>query len=157
MGLFPVGIRGLEDFRRGFYEERISMVEPIENKGLIRFARQQCHYKPIYVSVPLFHGQLCANGTVVGGLAQTVLANPDLTWEKTYMADVGVDFSLLGNRLAGSIDFYNKDTKGILISLPAPLEHGTSIVPNRNAGEVNNRGVEFDINWYDRIGKVGYR
>ena len=65
------------------------------------------------------------NGTVVGGLAQTVLANPDLTWEKTYMADVGVDFSLLGNRLAGSIDFYNKDTKGILISLPAPLEHGT--------------------------------
>lgn len=97
------------------------------------------------------------NGTVVGGLAQTVLANPDLTWEKTYMADVGVDFSLLGNRLAGSIDFYNKDTKGILISLPAPLEHGTSIVPNQNAGEVNNRGVEFDINWYDRIGKVGYQ
>ncbi len=97
------------------------------------------------------------NGTVVGGLAQTVLANPDLTWEKTYMADVGVDFSLLGNRLAGSIDFYNKDTKGILISLPAPLEHGTSIVPNQNAGEVNNKGVEFDINWYDRIGKVGYQ
>ncbi len=96
------------------------------------------------------------NGNIAGGLAQTVLANPNLTWEKTYMTNIGIDFAFLHNRLSGSVDIYNKDTKGILISLPAPLEHGTSIVPNRNAGEVNNKGFELDINWSDRIGRVTY-
>ena len=96
------------------------------------------------------------NGNIAGGLAQTVLANPALTWEKTYMADVGLDFSFFGGRLEGSVDLYDKNTKGILISLPAPLEHGTSVVPNQNAGKVNNRGVELDLHWNDRIGAVSY-
>lgn len=96
------------------------------------------------------------NGNIVGGLAQTVLANPSLTWEKTYMTNIGLDFAFLNNRLSGSVDIYNKDTKGILISLPAPLEHGTSVVPNQNAGEVNNKGFELDLRWNDRIGKVSY-
>ncbi|MDE6488257.1 MAG: SusC/RagA family TonB-linked outer membrane protein, partial [Paramuribaculum sp.] len=89
------------------------------------------------------------NGTIAGGLAQTVLANPNLTWEKTAMADIGLDFALLNNRLSGSIDIYNKDTRGILIALPAPLEHGTSAVPDQNAGQVNNKGVEIDMQWND--------
>lgn len=96
------------------------------------------------------------NGSIAGGLAQTVLANSRLTWEKTYMTNVGIDFAFLNSRLSGTIDLYNKDTKGILISLPAPLEHGTSTVPNQNAGEVNNKGFEIDLHWNDRIGKVSY-
>ncbi|MCM1356239.1 MAG: TonB-dependent receptor [Staphylococcus sp.] len=96
------------------------------------------------------------NGNIAGGFAQTILSDPNLTWEKTYMTNVGVDFAFLNSRLSGSFDIYNKDTKGILISLPAPLEHGTSVVPNQNAGEVNNKGLELDIHWNDRIGKVGY-
>lgn len=96
------------------------------------------------------------NGSIAGGLAQVVLANPKLTWEKTYMTNVGIDFAFLNNRLSGTFDIYNKNTEGILISLPAPLEHGTSTVPNQNAGEVNNKGFEVDIRWNDRIGKVSY-
>ena len=96
------------------------------------------------------------NGNIAGGMAQTILANPDITWEKTYMTNIGLDISVLANRLTASVDIYNKDTRGILISLPAPLEHGTSVVPDQNAGEVNNKGCEVDIHWTDRIGKVSY-
>lgn len=96
------------------------------------------------------------NGNIAGGLAQTVLANPNLTWEKTYMTNIGLDFAFFNSMLSGSIDVYDKDTKGILISLPAPLEHGTSTVPNQNAGRVNNKGFEADLHWNDRIGKVSY-
>lgn len=96
------------------------------------------------------------NGNIAGGMAQTILANPDITWEKTYMTNIGLDISVLSNRLTASVDIYNKDTRGILISLPAPLEHGTSVVPDQNAGEVNNKGCEVDIHWTDRIGKVSY-
>lgn len=97
------------------------------------------------------------NGNIAGGFAQIILSNPNLSWEKTYMTNIGIDFALLNNRLSGSIDLYNKNTEGILISLPAPLEHGTSTVPNQNAGEVNNKGFDIDLNWNDRIGKVSYR
>lgn len=96
------------------------------------------------------------NGSVVGGLAQTVLANPSLTWEKTFMTNAGLDFAVLGSRLSGSLDIYRKRTEGILISLPAALEHGTSVVPNQNAGEVVNNGIELDLHWNDNIGNVRY-
>lgn len=96
------------------------------------------------------------NGNIASGFAQTILANPDLTWERTNMLDFGVDFSFLGGRLSGTFDWYDKLTDGILISLPAPLEHGTSTVPNQNAGKVRNRGFDFDIRWSDRIGNVTY-
>ena len=96
------------------------------------------------------------NGTIAGGFAQTALANPNLTWEKTRMFDVGVDYGFFDRRLKGSIDFYDKYTDGILIALPAPLEHGTAVVPNQNAGEVRNIGADFDINWSDNAGSFNY-
>lgn len=96
------------------------------------------------------------NSTIAPGLAQTVLANPALTWEKTYMTDIGLDFAFFDNRFSGSADIYRKDTRGILISLPAPLEHGTSIIPDQNAGAVTNKGFDLDIRWNDRIGNVSY-
>lgn len=94
--------------------------------------------------------------TITGGLSQTTLSNTQLTWESTYVTNVGLDFGFFKNRLSGSFEWFNRDTKGILISLPVPLEHGTSSVPNQNAGEVNNRGVDLEINWTDQIEKVGY-
>lgn len=96
------------------------------------------------------------NNTATSGMAQTALSNTNLTWETTYMTNIGIDFGFLNSRLSGSMEWFNKDTKGILISLPVPLEHGTAAVPNQNAGEVNNRGVDFELNWNDRIGKVNY-
>lgn len=93
---------------------------------------------------------------VTGGLSQTTLSNNKLTWESTYMTNVGIDYSLFNNRLNGSFEWFNRDTKGILISLPVPLEHGTSAVPNQNAGEVNNRGIDLEMNWNDKIGSVNY-
>ena len=96
------------------------------------------------------------NGNIAGGFAQTVLSNPNLSWEKTTMSNIGLDFSLFDSRLSGSVDIYDKNTTGILISLPAPLEHGTAIVPNQNAGAVNNKGVDLDLRWNDRIGRVSY-
>lgn len=96
------------------------------------------------------------NNGIAGGLAQTTLSNTNLTWESTYMTNLGIDFEFAKKRLSGSIDWFNKDTKGILISLPVPLEHGTSTVPNQNAAEVNNQGFDFTANWTDRIGSVTY-
>ena len=72
------------------------------------------------------------------------------------MTNIGLDYGLFAHRLSGSVDVFNRLTTDILISLPAPLEHGTSAVPNQNAGKVRNRGIDFDISWFDHIGSMTY-
>lgn len=95
------------------------------------------------------------NNAVKIGMAQRALSNAGLTWETTYVTNVGVDFGLF-NKLSGNVDFFVKNTKDILIDLPAPLVHGNATIPKTNAGEVRNRGIELNLAWNDRIGDVDY-
>jgi TonB-linked SusC/RagA family outer membrane protein len=96
------------------------------------------------------------NNAVQIGFAQTALSNAMLTWETTYVSNLGLDFGLLKSRLNGSIDLFVKNTEGILIDLPAPLVHGTSSIPKKNAAEVRNTGTELNLTWSDKIGNVNY-
>ena len=78
------------------------------------------------------------------GVAPDGIANRNLTWEKTKELDLGLDFSFLQGRIAGSFDFYNKLSDGLIIERPLPLEAGyTSIV--QNIGSVRNRGIEIGL------------
>ena len=88
-------------------------------------------------------------------MAQRSLSNGGLTWETTYVTDAGIDFAFF-NKFSGTIDYFEKNTKGILIDLPAPLVHGNATIPKSNAAEVRNRGGELTLNWNDQIGKVNY-
>lgn len=92
------------------------------------------------------------NRAVVMGLSQTSLANANLSWETAAMTNVGLDFNLLRNRLGGSVEWYLRQTKDILIDLPAPLVHGNASLPKQNAAEVTNKGLELSLTWNDKIG-----
>lgn len=70
--------------------------------------------------------------------------NPTLRWEKTATTNVGLDFALLGNRLFGSVDFYNKKGTDILGNVNIAGVHGTHSVIFNNA-ELLNRGVELSL------------
>ena len=96
------------------------------------------------------------NGSPQIGFAQTKLSNAAVTWETTYVSNIGVDFGLLKHKLNGSLDYFVKNTKNILIDLPAPLVHGAASIPKMNVGEVRNAGVELVLQWEDKIGEVGY-
>ena len=90
---------------------------------------------------------------VAMGLSQTAIANANLSWETTYITNLGVDYNMFSNRLSGSLEFFNKKTDGILIDLPAPMVHGNATIPKQNAAQVTNKGVEFSVNWSDKVGK----
>ena len=67
--------------------------------------------------------------TITGGFSQTTLSNPQLTWESTYVTNVGIDYGFLNNRLTFGMDFYNKNTVDQLVILTSPAfdgnhEHG---------------------------------
>ncbi len=83
------------------------------------------------------------------------LANPNLKWETSEQLDFGMDMRFLNNRLGISLDYYNKDTKDLLISInPVPEVYTNSTIVN--AGKINNRGFEVEASWKDNIGDLKY-
>ncbi len=87
----------------------------------------------------------------VPGQAPNQIANPDLTWEKTLQTDIGLEFGLLNNRLSGEIDYYVKNTTGLLLGVNVPGSSGFR-TQLRNVGKMDNRGVEFVFNSSNLIG-----
>lgn len=95
------------------------------------------------------------NGTLVSGVRQTQMANPNITWETVEQTNVGLDFSLLNNQLYGEIDWYRKDTKDILLALGIPKFIGLD-APEQNAGVVRNSGVETMIGFRKAFGDFNF-
>lgn len=81
----------------------------------------------------------------VAGITLTQPGNNDLTWEKSNQLDIGVDFGLFKDRIFGEIDFYSKNTNGLLFSVPLPGSSGQSLI-NKNIGSLNSKGVELVLN-----------
>lgn len=85
-------------------------------------------------------------GTVpaVGYLPQSV-QNPDLSWEKTAQLNMGIDFTILNNRISGSLEYYIQNTSDLLFSrnLPGVSGYVTKVM---NIGQSRNRGVEITLN-----------
>lgn len=85
------------------------------------------------------------NGSSVIGIYTSTLANKELKWEKTEAYNVGLDFSILKDRLSGTIEGYYMSTKDLLLDRSLPDITGFSSV-NSNLGEVRNKGFEISLN-----------
>ena len=90
------------------------------------------------------------SGLIKGAFPKT-FANPDIRWEETAMTNIGIDLMALNNRLSLTADWYVKNTKDILLNVPIPISTGGANDPIRNAGKIQNTGVEFNLGWNDRI------
>lgn len=89
-------------------------------------------------------------GTEFGGIFYpgyniTGIANPNLKWEETAQLNFGIDYSLLRNRIRGSIDLYHKKTSNLLLTIDA-IQPAVSSTYLDNIGEMTNKGIEFTIN-----------
>lgn len=93
---------------------------------------------------------------LTSGLAQTVIANQKLRWESVTQTNIGLDFAILNNRLVGEFDIYNKVTDGILYRPGVYATMGNKTPARQNYAEVTNKGVEFTLNWNDRVNEWSY-
>lgn len=86
------------------------------------------------------------DGTVYQGsyIYLNSLANKNLKWEKTTSTNIGLDFTVLAERLKGSVDVYKMNTKDLLIERSLPSIIGYASVMS-NLGEVENRGFELSL------------
>lgn len=99
-------------------------------------------------------------GKVNPGLYPSSMASIDLRWEKTTQYNAGIDIGLVDNRVAMSVDYYNKLTTDMLLDVPLPTSTTTGSV-RKNYGKIENKGFEVmlnthnlkgnDFNWYTDI------
>ncbi|WP_331966704.1 TonB-dependent receptor [Chitinophaga sp.] len=88
---------------------------------------------------------------IVTGLAISSLGNPALSWERNQQLDLGVDIGLLKNRIALTVDYYDRTTKDLLLSVNVPTLTGFSTAI-KNIGRMSNKGFEFGVTSYNFTG-----
>lgn len=79
------------------------------------------------------------------GIRQSTIGSSDLTWETQKSFDVAVDFALFQNRLNGTVEYYHKNSDGLIFDVQLPLHYGGYFV-SKNVGALTNSGIELNLN-----------
>ncbi|MBK8832860.1 MAG: TonB-dependent receptor [Saprospiraceae bacterium] len=95
-----------------------------------------------YASQTLYNG---VSYNKISGIRLEQPGNNNLTWEKSKQIDLGVEFGLFNDVITGEVDFYTKNTDGLLFSVPLPGSSG-QLSFNKNIGNVESKGVEVVLN-----------
>jgi TonB-linked SusC/RagA family outer membrane protein len=85
------------------------------------------------------------NGQAAVSIVPTSLGNPDLKWETTSQANLGLDISFMKSAITLTVDVYRKVTTDLLLNAQLPLSSGFTTA-FKNIGKVENKGIEFTIN-----------
>lgn len=97
------------------------------------------------------------NATINTGLARSGLVNRQISWEETKVFNLGADLGLLQNKLTLTVDWFKKNTTGILRRQQVTAETGFSgSSPFINSGAMTNTGFEISVDYQNTIGQVKY-
>ena len=100
---------------------------------------------------------LGSNQELANGSAQIKIANSDLVWETTASTNIGVDYAFFNNRLQGSLEVYQTDTRDAILPVDIPLSVGNyGGNPNQNIGDIRNSGIELGINYRNMDNEFKY-
>ena len=102
-------------------------------------------YLPIYSVLTSDDNTYPINGQYVQ-IAYPNKYNANLKWEETTTYNVGLDFGFLNNRINGSIEWYKRKTTDLLVNANYPAGSNLSNTGNINLGDLENTGIEFNIN-----------
>ena len=105
------------------------------NAGIGNYATQQTVSGPVYYAF---------GDATYQGFYPSSIVNKELQWEKSYEINGGIDFGFFRNRLTGTIDVYQKNSKDLLYSVLLPLVSG-GVTMTTNVGKVQNTGVELQM------------
>src|SRR5690606_24180264 len=122
-----IGAINMLKLRVGYGQTSNQAVDPYETLGLLS-------------TRPYNFGSEFSTGYYV-----TQLPSPHLGWEYSETMNYGVDFSLLGDRLSGTIEYYETKTKDLLLNVGLPQTSGVGSV-TENIGQTQNKGIEISLN-----------
>lgn len=154
-GLFPSVSAGWRITEENFWKSS-SLSQVFENLKLrVSYGvlgNQNIGLYPYQQTYSLGHDYPLGNpSSLHSGAYMAVYNNQDITWEKTAITDVGIDFSLFKGKLSGSVDYFYKYTSDILAPVEVTHIMGRS-VGQSNVGAVSNQGIEVNLSYNGHIG-----
>ena len=94
-----------------------------------------------------YGGSFYNNGEWVQGLVPARNANPNLRWERKEEINIGLDFTLLSQRLSGNVDVYRRTTEDLLFDYDVPVPPYLYGTITANVGEMRNQGLEVSLQY----------
>lgn len=95
-------------------------------------------------------------GNIVTGSSIIESGNENVKWEVSTQFNIGLDMSLLKDRISLTVDAFDKTTEDILVRVPIPQAGGSTRPPFINAGTINNKGLEIALIYKNAIGELNY-
>ncbi|WP_341842198.1 TonB-dependent receptor [Chitinophaga caseinilytica] len=158
-GFFPsvsAGWNVMEERFMGFARQAVQQFKLRGSFGEIGNQATQTNFPYFPGMDPYVSGWVDETGTRASSLQSPTLPSGRLTWERVQTLNGGADVTLLNNRLAITIDIFNRKTLGMLAkgaALPAVL--GIQ-APNQNVADLETKGWELEISWGDKAGDFSY-
>jgi TonB-dependent starch-binding outer membrane protein SusC len=158
-GFFPAVSAGWRMSDEPFFRNHVSLFDDLKLRaswgktGNDRIAEWQ------YLGTYGFGaGNVFGGNTEVKSIYQTRTPNPNVTWEVARQFNVGIDGTLLQNRLSVVFDYFRESRNNILWNRNASVPQTAGIsLPRENIGEVSNRGFDGSIAWREQLaGDVSY-
>lgn len=158
-GVFPSGSIGWRISEEQFFQPLRGFVDNLKFRGSYgKLGNNRISDYQFLSSIALNSG----TGYIIGndGNMQNMyyeynMGNTDITWERLESTNIGLDLTVLNNRLNVTADYFNRTTKDILLTLEAPKTLGIT-PPMTNAAVVNNKGWELVLGWRDKIKDFKY-
>lgn len=137
-------------FRAGFGQ--------VGNDGIGSSAFQYTMFstQDVFVSYPFGPNQNANPALSTAGATLLTLVDENGKWETNQQWDAGIDFSFWNGKLAGTIDYFRRDTKDALLYVNAPAHVGNRGALVKNVGNIRNEGVEITLSHDNKVGKVHY-
>lgn len=146
-----------------------SFFQPLKDRNILNFFKARISYGQVglnavspfsyLTSYNLNERGYVVDGKIVPTFGEGALISDDITWYTRNSFDVGFDFNTLGERLAGSFDYFYMRTTGYLTS-PSNVDYadplGLSLPKVKSNGEHRRAGYEFNLSWKDHFGDVNY-
>ncbi len=99
-------------------------------------------------------GYIFGNGRIIGA-SPAYIENNDIAWEESEQTNLALDLEAFNSKLVASVDYYIKNTNGLLEIVRVPAHVGND-PPYANVGSVQNKGVELDVNWRQLVKEFRY-
>lgn len=159
-GYFPSVGAGWRISDEGFMEE-VDLISNLKLRGSWGvIGNDKIDYYPSVASVTTNQNVVLGAPGSEGlqfGATLGELANPQVKWEETKQWDVGVNVGVFEDRLTAEIDYYDRQTEGILVRVPIPQYVGVNTQPVVNAAQVTNSGFEARVSWSQDVGDFSYQ
>jgi TonB-dependent starch-binding outer membrane protein SusC len=112
----------------------------------------------LYAPDPLLNAyDITGSGnSIATGFDLIQFGNPNGRWETNTSTNIGLDLTMLKSKLEVILDVYDRTTSDMLTQVPIPRTAGTGTVPYVNFGEMNNKGLDLNVTFRDKIGDFRY-